>query len=223
MNIFITIVIVFIVFYIFLNWFAKSSSKKVYQILRKSIIWISIIVALIVAFTGRYIFSLPFLLAVLPLIKTKAGVTLLQVLRLWSFFRILKNSGRFNFNTSSYNTNTQPLSKDEAYKLTSSGAKIIIPMEIIPVEIKRSVATDAKSCLAFFSSLVITSVKMGTKAEEKTPSAKRSLKTFGMRKATLKASVTIEAPNIAAMTCSLTRPNTLLENVAMAILAMERT
>ena len=117
MNIFISIVIVFTIIYLFLNWFAKSSSKKIYQILRKSIIWISIIFAVVIAFTGRYIFSLPFLLAVLPLIKTKAGVTLLQLLRLWGFFRVLKNSGRFNFNNSSNYTNTQPLSKDEAYKI----------------------------------------------------------------------------------------------------------
>ncbi len=123
MNIFISIVIVLIVFYLFLNWFAKSSSKKIYQILRKSIIWFSIIFAIIIAFTGRYIFSLPFLLAILPLIKTKAGVTLLQVLRLWSFFKILKNSGRFNFNNSSYSNNTQPLSKDEAYKILNLDPK----------------------------------------------------------------------------------------------------
>jgi hypothetical protein len=57
------------------------------------------------------------LLAILPLIKTKAGVTLLQLLRLWGFFRILKNSGRFNFNNSGNYANTQPLSKDEAYKI----------------------------------------------------------------------------------------------------------
>ncbi len=123
MNIFISIVIVFIVIYFFLSWFAKSSSKKIYQFLRKSIIWLSIILALIIAFTGRYIFSLPFLLAILPLIKTKAGVTLLQVLRLWSFFRILKNSGRFNFNNSTYSNNTQPLSVDEAYKILNLDPK----------------------------------------------------------------------------------------------------
>ena len=123
MNIFISIVIVFTVLYLFLNWFAKSSSKKIYQLLRKSIIWISIIFAIIIAFTGRYVFSLPFLLAVLPLIKTKAGVTLFQVLRLWSFLRILKNSGRFNFNNSSYFHNTQPLSKEEAYKILNLDPK----------------------------------------------------------------------------------------------------
>ena len=117
MNIFITIAIVFIVFYLFLNWFAKSSSKKIYQILRKSIIWISILVALIIAFTGRYIFSLPFLLAVLPLIKTKAGVTLLQLLRLWGFFRVLKNSGRFNFNNFKQQTTSQNMSYAEAMKI----------------------------------------------------------------------------------------------------------
>jgi flagellar motor component MotA len=123
MNIFISIVIIFIIIYLFLNWFAKSSSKKIYQILRKSIIWISIIFAVVIAFTGRYIFSLPFLLAVLPLIKTKAGVTLLQVLRLWSLFKILKNSGRFNFNNYTQSTNSQPLSKEEAYKILNLDPK----------------------------------------------------------------------------------------------------
>ena len=97
MNIFFLILIVFLIIYFFLNWFAKSSSKKIYSFLRKSVIYIAIIFALIIAATGKYIFSLPFLLGVLPLIKTKAGITLLQLLRLWGFFRILKNSGRFNF------------------------------------------------------------------------------------------------------------------------------
>ncbi len=115
MNIFISIVIVFTIIYLFLNWFAKSSSKKIYQILRKSIIWISIIFAVVIAFTGRYIFSLPFLLAVLPLIKTKAGVTLLQLLRLWGFFRVLKNSGRFNFNNLNQNINNQSMSVEEKW------------------------------------------------------------------------------------------------------------
>jgi len=52
------------------------------------------------AYAGRYIFSLPFMLAILPLIKTKAGISLFQLFRLWGLFRVLKNSGRFNFNQS---------------------------------------------------------------------------------------------------------------------------
>ena len=109
--------IIFLIIYFFLNWFAKSSSKKIYSFLRKSIIYVAIIFAVIIAATGKYIFSLPFLLGVLPLVKTKAGITLLQLLRLWGFLRILKNSGRFNFGNPGSSLNSQPLSRDEAYKI----------------------------------------------------------------------------------------------------------
>ena len=69
------------------------------------------------AYAGRFIFSLPFLMMILPLVKTKAGFTLLQVLRFWSLLRILKNSGRFNFNQTGSNFNTQNISREEAYKI----------------------------------------------------------------------------------------------------------
>ena len=117
MNIFFLTLIVFLIIYFFLNWFAKSSSKKIYSFLRKSIIYVAIIFAVIIAATGKYIFSLPFLLGVLPLVKTKAGITLLQLLRLWGFLRILKNSGRFNFGNPGSSLNSQPLNRDEAYKI----------------------------------------------------------------------------------------------------------
>ena len=117
MNIFFLILIVFLIIYFFLNWFAKSSSKKIYSFLRKIIIFLAILFALIIAVTGKYLFSVPFLLGVLPLIKTKAGITLLQLLRLWGLFRMLKNSGRFNFGNPGTSLNSQPLTRDEAYKI----------------------------------------------------------------------------------------------------------
>ena len=117
MNIFFLTVIIFIVIYIFLNWFAKSSTKKISNIIRLLIIIFSIFLALIMAYAGRFIFSLPFILAILPLIKTKAGISLFQILRLWSLFRVLKNSGRFNFNNFNQNINKQNMSVDEAYKI----------------------------------------------------------------------------------------------------------
>ena len=73
--------------------------------------------ALIMAYAGRYIFSLPFILAILPLIKTKAGISLFQILRLWGLFRVLRNSGRFNFNNFNQNINRQSMSVDEAYRI----------------------------------------------------------------------------------------------------------
>ena len=69
------------------------------------------------AYAGRYIFSLPFVLAILPLIKTKAGISLFQLLRLWGLFRVLRNSGRFNFNNFNQSANKQNISWDEAYKI----------------------------------------------------------------------------------------------------------
>ena len=117
MNIFFITVINFIIIYIFLNWFAKSSTKKISKIIRLLIIILSIFLALIMAYAGRFVFSLRFVLAILPLIKTKAGISLFQILRLWSLFRVLKNSGRFNFNNINQNIHSNKMSTDEAYKI----------------------------------------------------------------------------------------------------------
>ena len=117
MNIFFITVIIFIVIYIFLNWFAKSSTKKISKIIRLLIIILSIFLALIMAYAGRFIFSLPFVIAILPLIKTKAGISLFQILRLWGLFRVLKNSGRFIFNNINQNIHSINMSIDEAYKI----------------------------------------------------------------------------------------------------------
>ena len=117
MNIFFITVIIFLIIYIFLNWFAKTSTKKISKIIRLLIIILSIFLALIMAYAGRFIFSLPFVLAILPLIKTKTGISLFQILRFWSLFRVLKNSGRFNFNNLNQNINRKNMSIDEAYKI----------------------------------------------------------------------------------------------------------
>ena len=69
------------------------------------------------AYTRRFIFSLPFVLMILPLIKTKAGLTLMQIIRIWGLLRFLKNSGRFSFNNINDNLNTKSMSLDEAFKI----------------------------------------------------------------------------------------------------------
>ncbi len=123
MNIFIITLVIFVLIYLFLNWFAKSSTKKVAKTIRSLIIIVSILLAVLMAFAGRYIFSLPFLMMVLPLIKTKAGFTLLQILRIWGLLRVLKNYGRYNFGSSSQNLNTQTVSLEEAYKILNLDPK----------------------------------------------------------------------------------------------------
>jgi hypothetical protein len=123
MNIFFLTIIIFLLIYFFLTWFVNSKSKKIKNIFRKSLILGSIAFAIIATFAGRYVFSLPFLLAILPLIKTKAGITLFQVLRLWSLIRVLKNSGRFSFNQSSESKNLQSMSRVEACEILNLDPK----------------------------------------------------------------------------------------------------
>ncbi len=123
MNIFILTLIIFIIAYIFLNWFAKTSSKKIAKGIRSSVIIISILLAIIMAYAGRYLFSLPFLMFLLPLIKTKAGLSLVQFIRIWSLLRILRRYGRFDFNNINQNFNTQSISLDEAYKILNLDPK----------------------------------------------------------------------------------------------------
>ena len=117
MNIFFFTLIIFVLVYILLNWFIKTSSKTISKGIRFLTIILSIVLALVMIYAGRFIFSLPFLLMVLPLIKTKAGLSLLQIFRIWGLLRILRNSGRFNFNNINQNLNNQRISVEEAYKI----------------------------------------------------------------------------------------------------------
>ncbi len=117
MNIFFIALIIFLIVYVLLTWFARTSAKKISKFIRSLIIISAIILAFFMAYAGRYIFSLPFVLAILPLIKTKAGISLFQLLRLWGLFKVLKNSGRFNFNNFNQPVNKQNITLDEAYRI----------------------------------------------------------------------------------------------------------
>jgi len=123
MNIFLVTLVIFVLIYLLLNWFAKTSSKKISKSIRSITIILAAILALVMVYAGRFIFSLPFVLMILPLIKTKAGLSLFQLLRIWSLLRVLKNSGRFNFNNINQNLNAQSISLEEAYRILNLDPK----------------------------------------------------------------------------------------------------
>ena len=122
MNFFLISVVIFVILYLLLNWFTKTSSKKISNLIRKLIIFGSIGLALLMIFAGRFIFSLPFLLMILPIIKTKAGLSLIQLFRIWGLLRVLKNSGRFNFNTFQQSS-AKSIPLDEAYRILNLDPK----------------------------------------------------------------------------------------------------
>ena len=123
MNIFLVTLVIFVLIYLLLNWFAKTSSKKISKSIRFITIILAAILAFVMVYAGRFIFSLPFVLMILPLIKTKAGLSLFQLLRIWSLLRVLKNSGRFNFNNFNQNLNAQSISVEEAYRILNLDPK----------------------------------------------------------------------------------------------------
>tara|TARA_B100001057_G_C22635271_1_gene866002 strand:- start:56 stop:568 length:513 start_codon:yes stop_codon:yes gene_type:complete len=117
MNLFLIGIIIFVIIYLFLNWFAKTSSKKIALFLKRLAIIISIFLAAILTIGGKYLFSIPFLLILLSGLKIK-GLTALQVFQLWRLLQFIRNSGKFSQNRfSSSKTGSSSISVDEAYKL----------------------------------------------------------------------------------------------------------
>ena len=73
-------IIIFVIVYLFLNWFARTSSKKIATTIKKIAVYFSLILAALLTFAGKYIFSLPFLLVILSGLKIK-GLTVLQMMQ----------------------------------------------------------------------------------------------------------------------------------------------
>ena len=114
MNIIIYALIILVVSYILLRLIASASVKKISKTVRFIIFITSILLALLFAFGGRLLLSLPLILLSLGIIKLK-GLTLYQLIGLFRLIQTLRNSGRFSFNKS--NSNISTLSVEEAYKV----------------------------------------------------------------------------------------------------------
>ena len=116
MNLFLLGIIIFVIVYLFLNWFARTSSKKIVTNIKKFTVYLSLLLAAILTLGGKYIFSLPFLFVILSGLKIKC-LTTLQVLQLWRLIQYLKNSGRFSQGKFGQTQGSSNISIDEAYKL----------------------------------------------------------------------------------------------------------
>jgi len=116
MNLFLIGIVIFVIIYLFLNWFARTSSKKIATNIKKITVYLSLIFAALLAIGGKYIFSLPFLFVILSGLKIK-GLTALQVMQLWRLIQFLKNSGRFSQGRFGQASGSSNISIDEAYKL----------------------------------------------------------------------------------------------------------
>ena len=116
MNIIFYILIILGIVYFLLKSLANISSKKISKQLRKLIFFGSIALAILFAFGGKFLLSLPLTLLSLAIIKLK-GFSLFQLISLFRLIQTLKRNGRFSFKSNQSIKNSSTLSSEEAYKI----------------------------------------------------------------------------------------------------------
>ena len=110
-------IIIFILVFVLLSWFTKTSSKKVAKGARVLIFILSAILAALFVIAGRFLFSLPLLFLAMSVLKIK-GLSAIQIFQLWRLLQYLRNAGRFSYYGQS--NQAQPssnLSVEEAYNI----------------------------------------------------------------------------------------------------------
>ena len=118
MNSFLLIGILIVIVYLLLNFFVKASSKKIAKSIRYLIFTAGILLAIILFLIGRYAFSIPILIFLLPLLKLKGGIGLFQLFQLWRLISYLRQTGRYSFRSgTNYSKASSYISLDEAYNI----------------------------------------------------------------------------------------------------------
>ena len=118
MNLFLIIGISLVILYLLLNFFVKASSKKIAKGIRYLIFTAGILLAIILFLIGRYAFSIPILIFLLPLLKLKGGIGLFQLFQLWRLISYLRQTGRYSFRSgTNYSKASSNISLDDAYNI----------------------------------------------------------------------------------------------------------
>ena len=97
MNIIIISLIIFAIIYFLLKFIVNAPVKKISKQLRGLIFFGLILLAILFAFGGKFLFSLPLTLLSLAIVKLK-GFSLFQLIGLFRLIQTLRRSGRFSFN-----------------------------------------------------------------------------------------------------------------------------
>ena len=97
MNIIIYTLVIFGIIYFLLKLVANAPSKKISKNLRKLIFFGSVALAILFAFGGKFLLTLPLTLLSLAIVKLK-GFSIFQLIGLFRLIQTLRRSGRFSFN-----------------------------------------------------------------------------------------------------------------------------
>ncbi len=156
MNVIIFTLIAFVVIYLLIRLIARAPTKKLSKAFRVLIFLGSLLLAILLAFGGRFLFSLPLILLSLGIIKLK-GLTLYQIIGLFRLLQYLRSSNRFSFNQGGSGINNSTLSIDEAYKILNLDKNKKITKEDVKkahAKIQKKIHPDVSPETTRLSSLV---------------------------------------------------------------------
>ena len=155
MNIIIYTLVILTIFYFLLRFITKISSKKISKTLRVLLIIGLIILAVLFAFGGRFLLTLPLTLASIALLKLK-GLSIFQLISLFRLIQTLRRSGRFSFNQTTSN-NQSSISVSEAYKILNLDINKKITKEDVNkayIKIQKKIHPDVSPETSRLSSIV---------------------------------------------------------------------
>ena len=156
MNIIIYTLIILGIVCFLLKSITNTSSKKISKNLRK-IVFIGLIAfAVLLAFGGKFLLSLPLTLLSLAIIKLK-GFSIFQLIGLFRLIQTLRRSGRFSFNQNQNIKNSSTISLEEAYKILNLDIKKKITKDEVNkayIKIQKKIHPDISPETARLSTIV---------------------------------------------------------------------
>ena len=156
MNIIIYTVITLVILYFLLKIFSNLPSRKISNNLRYILIIVLVLMAILMAFAGRYILTLPLTFLSMALLKLK-GLSIFQIISLFRLIQTLRSSGRFSFNQNQKFTNSNNISLSEAYKILNLDINKKITKEEVNrayIKIQKKIHPDISPETARLSSIV---------------------------------------------------------------------
>ncbi len=156
MNIIIYTLVILGIVYFLLKSIANMPSKKISKNLRKLIFFGSIGLAILLAFGGKFLLSLPLTLLSLAIIKLK-GFSIFQLIALFRLIQTLRRSGRFSFNHDQNIKNSSNLTLEESYKILNLDMNKKITKDDVNkayIKIQKKIHPDISPETARLSSIV---------------------------------------------------------------------
>ena len=156
MNIIIYTLIILGIIYFLLKFIVNTSSQKISKNLRKLIFFGAIGLAILLAFGGKFLLSLPLTLLSLAIVKLK-GFSIFQLIGLFRLIQTLRRSGRFSFNVNRNIKNSSALTLEEAYKILDLDINTNVTKEDVNkkyIKIQKKIHPDISPETARLSTIV---------------------------------------------------------------------